>query len=260
MRQSGPSIGQPSLLARLLVVVWFWLGLATPAMAQNADPLVVDLSNHLVAITTGFAGTTVLLFGAVEGDGDVVVVVRGVAQTELVRRKERVLGVWANHAQAVISDAPSYYRVATSRPLEQAAADSVLDRHQIGLDHLGMKVRRKDNSASDGDYRRAFLRLKENAGLYSRAPGAVSFVGRRLFRTEIDLPANVPTGVYTVEVYLMKDGEVASAQTTPLIISKIGVGSQVFDFAMHRAALYGLFAVLLAVVAGWLAAAAFKRG
>jgi uncharacterized protein (TIGR02186 family) len=236
------------------------LGLPAPVLAEAADPLVVDLSNHLVAITTGFAGTTVLLFGAVEGDGDVVVVVRGPTQAEMIRRKERVLGIWVNHAQAVISDAPSYYRVAVSRPLDQIAADSTLERHQIGLDHLRMKVRRKDLSVSDDDYRKALLRLKESAGLYARAPGAVSFIGHRLFRTEIDFPANVPTGIYMVEVFLMKDGEVSSAQTTPLIISKIGVGSQVFDFAMHRAALYGIFAVLLAAAAGWLAAVAFRRG
>jgi uncharacterized protein (TIGR02186 family) len=150
--------------------------------------------------------------------------------------------------------------VASTRPLDQAAALSVLDRHQIGIDHLGMKIGRKDQSAGDDDYRKALLRLKESSGLYARAPGVVSFVGRRLFRTEIDFPANVPTGIYTVEVYLMKNGEVASAQTTPLIISKIGVGAEVFDFAMHRTALYGLLAVLLAAVAGWLAAVSFKRG
>jgi len=242
------------------LISWLGLGFPTAVLAESADPLVVDLSNHLVAITTGFAGTTVLLFGAVEGDGDVVVVVRGPAQTEMVRRKERVMGIWVNHAQAVISDAPSYYRVAASRTLDQIVAVSTLERHQIGLDHLAMKVRRRDISVSDDDYRKALLRLKESAGLYARLPGVVSFIGHRLFRTEIDFPANVPTGIYTVEVFLMKDGEVSSAQTTPLIISKIGVGSQVFDFAMHRAALYGIFAVLLAAAAGWLAAVAFRRG
>ncbi|PKU23314.1 TIGR02186 family protein [Telmatospirillum siberiense] len=245
---------------RLLLAAWIWPVFSGPAAAQGVDPLVVDLSDHLVAITTGFAGTSVLLFGAVEDDGDVVVVVRGPSQSELVRRKERMLGLWVNHAQAVIGDAPAYYRIATSRSLERVAGATVLARHQIGLDHLAMNVRRKDVRASDDDYRKALLRLKEGAGLYLRAPGSVSFIGRRLFRTEIDLPANVPTGVYSVEVYLMKNGEVASAQTTPLIISKIGLGAQVFDFAIHRAALYGLFAVLLAAAAGWLAAAAFRKG
>lgn len=220
----------------------------------------VDLSDHLVAITTGFAGTSVLLFGAIDDDGDVVVVVRGPTQTELIRRRERILGLWVNHAQAVIADAPSYYRIATTRPLERTVATAVLARHQIGLDHVMMTVRRKDALASDDDYRDALRRLKEKVGLYSASAGHVSFIGRRLFRTEIDLPANIPTGVYSVEVYLMKDGEVASAQTTPLIISKIGLGAQVFDFATHRAPLYGLLAVLLAVAAGWMAAAVFRKG
>jgi uncharacterized protein (TIGR02186 family) len=245
---------------RLLWAVLFWLVSFTPLMARDAESLIVDLSDHLVAITTGFSGTNVLLFGAIEGDGDVVVVVRGPTRVEMVRRKERLFGIWVNHSQAIISDAPSYYRVACSRPIDQAATASVLERQQIGLDHLAMKIRRKDLSVSDDDYRRAMLRLKENAGLYAALPGTVSFVGHGLFRTEIDFPANVPTGVYLVEVYLMRNGEVASAQTTPLIISKVGIGAQVFDFAIHRSALYGLFAVLLAAGAGWLAASAFRKG
>jgi len=81
----------------------------------------------------------------------------------------------------------------------------------------------------------------------------------RLFRTEMDFPANVPTGTYQVEVYLFHGGEVVSAQTTPLIVGKIGIGAEVFDFANRQAALYGLMAVLLAVAAGWLAAVAFRK-
>jgi hypothetical protein len=76
----------------------------------------------------------------------------------------------------------------------------------------------------------------------------------------MDFPANVPTGIYTVEVYLLRKGEVVSAQTTPLIISKTGIGAEVFDFANRQAALYGLLAVLLAALAGWLGAVALRRG
>ena len=36
----------------------------------KAEPLVADLSNHLIAITTGFTGAQVLLFGATDGPGD----------------------------------------------------------------------------------------------------------------------------------------------------------------------------------------------
>jgi hypothetical protein len=41
------------------------------------QPLVADLSAHEISITTGFTGTELILFGATEGEGEVVVVVRG---------------------------------------------------------------------------------------------------------------------------------------------------------------------------------------
>jgi uncharacterized protein (TIGR02186 family) len=188
-----------------------------------------------------------------------VVVVRGPADPEVVRRKERVLGIWINRAWAEITDLPAFYRVAATRPLDQIATPAVLDRHQIGAERLGMQVHRKDKSVEDGEYRAAVLRLKRDAGLYPDKLGAVTFVGGRLFRTEMEFPANVPTGTYTVEVYLLRNGEVVSAQTTPLIVGKTGLGAEVFDFAQRYAPLYGLIAILLAASAGWLAAVAFRR-
>ena len=59
---------------KLAVAVLFGLLLAGDG---RATPLVADLSDYLVAITTGFSGTNVLLFGAIDEPGDVVVVVRG---------------------------------------------------------------------------------------------------------------------------------------------------------------------------------------
>ncbi|HVI53252.1 MAG TPA: TIGR02186 family protein [Candidatus Sulfotelmatobacter sp.] len=233
--------------------------LLTASPVRAGVPLVADLSNHLLAITTGFAGASVLLFGAVEDDGDVVVVVRGPAEPEVIRRKERFLGIWINKAQAVVNDAPVYYRVASTKPLDEIAAAAVLDRQQIGLDHLKLTVRRKDKAVEDQDYRAALLRLKAKAGLYGAETGQVAVMAGRLFRTEMDFPANVPTGTYQVEVYLFKSGEVVTAQTTPLIVGKIGIGAEVFDFANRQAALYGLMAVILAVAAGWLAAVAFRK-
>ena len=39
--------------------------------AGAAQPLEADLSSHLVAITTGFTGSEVVLFGAVDGPGEI---------------------------------------------------------------------------------------------------------------------------------------------------------------------------------------------
>lgn len=249
---------------RLIVLALLALLLVPAAAARAAEPLVADLSKHLVAITTGFAGTDVLLFGAVEevpgvGGADVVVVVRGPNRAEIVRRKARNVGIWMNSGLAEVNDAPSFYRVAATRPLAEIAPAGVLERHQIGLDSLDLDIRPRDRDADSRQYRDALIRLKQSQGLYGDRVQDIGFLGNRLFRTDVHFPANVPVGTYLVEVYLIAGGEVISAQTTPLVISKIGLGADLYDFAHQQAPWYGIIAILLAASAGWAAAVAFRK-
>ena len=71
----------PAIAAALLAG-----GLLAAAPARPAEDLVADLSEHLIAITTGFTGTEVVMFGATEGSGDVVIIVRGPLSDATVRR------------------------------------------------------------------------------------------------------------------------------------------------------------------------------
>jgi Putative transmembrane protein (Alph_Pro_TM) len=101
---------------------WGWcfpllaLTLPWPAPA-SAEALAADLTSHLIAITTGFTGASVVLFGAIDGPGDVAVVVRGPDREMTVRRKSRVAGIWMNSQEITFGNVPSFYFVAASRPL-----------------------------------------------------------------------------------------------------------------------------------------------
>jgi len=238
-----------ALLGALLLL----LGTALPASAQ---PLVADLTSHLVGITTGFTGASVVLFGATDGPGDVVVVVRGPPREVSVRRKSRVAGIWINTRRVTYAGVPSYYAVASSRPLDEVTTPASRQLYEIGLENLRLNV--VDGRPSDA-FRAALVRTQQDEGLFGREPGKVNFLGERLFRTTIALPANVPTGTYTVQVYLVRGNDVVSGQTTPLIISKVGLDAELFDFADRRAALYGIVAVAAAMMAGWLASLPFRN-
>lgn len=239
-------------LAGLAVAV----GLAYAAQAQQ---LLADLSSHLIAISTGFTGTDVVLFGATDGPGDVAVVVTGPRAPVTVRRKDRIAGVWINQASVVFPQAPSFYSVATNRPLERFTDPALLERHQIGLHHLKLEAEQPVSQHRQIVFREALIRNKERQGLYGRTTGQVSFLGERLFRTTIQFPANVPTGLYNVGVFLIRDGEVVSAQTTPLVVSKAGFSAEIFEFARGRPFAYGVLAVLGALAGGWAAAAMFRK-
>lgn len=244
---------------RALTMLFLLLcSLSAAALAQA--PLVADLSKHLVAITTGFTGTEALLFGATDGPGDVVVVVRGPEREEIVRRKDRTGPIWMNRDSMAFAGVPTFYHIAATRPLADIAAEGDFARHQIGLEHLRLTPVEADRSVELAkDFRAALIRIKQSQGLYGGEIGEVSILGNQLFRTEVRFPANVPVGAYIVEVFLFRQGQVVSAQTTPLVVGKTGVGADIYDFAHEQAALYGMIAVLLAALVGWAAAAAFRK-
>ncbi|HET9149749.1 MAG TPA: TIGR02186 family protein [Alphaproteobacteria bacterium] len=244
---------------RVVTIVAAAVVAAAFALPARAQQLVADLSSHLVAITTGFNGAEILLFGAVEGPGDVVVTVRGPAEDQIVRRKVRVAGVWVNGPEVEFQNVPEYYAVFASRPLEQVITPELADLHQIGAQHVALNTDSKRPAAEIASFRDALLRTKEREGLYPRKVGRLSFLGRRLFRTNLVFPGNVPTGSYTVEVLLIRGGSVESAQTTPLYISQAGISADVYEFAHRQSALYGVIAIFVALATGWLAGAVMRR-
>ncbi|WP_252509676.1 TIGR02186 family protein [Thalassospira sp. TSL5-1] len=245
----------PVFMACLLILAWAALDIK-PA---KADPLVVDLSNHLVAISTGFTGTDVLLFGAIETKGDVVITVRGPERDMVVRRKERKLGIWINSQSAYVRNVPTYYATAASRPIELIANDRLFASRHIGLQNQRFVTTMQGEDTDDSLYREALLRNMEYAGLYNDKPAKISFLSNQLFRTDIHFPANTPTGTYVIDVYLIRDGKIASIKSTPLVVSKTGVSAEVYDFAHRYSALYGIIAVIIAGFAGWLASVIFRK-
>ena len=90
------------------------IGTAMPTGPVNGDTLVSDISESQIAITSNFTGRQLILFGAISretagltedlGDGirDVIVVIEGPKEKMVVRKKERIAGVWVNADDIVI--------------------------------------------------------------------------------------------------------------------------------------------------------------
>lgn len=235
------------------------MALLAAATAQ-AQRLVADLSSHLIAITTGFTGTEVVLFGSIDGpSSDVVVVVTGPRTSVTVRRKDRLAGLWLNREKVVFAQVPTYYAVAATGPLERIASTFTAQRHQLGPRNIRLDTGRALPAAELQQFRAALVRNQQRAGLYATETGQVSFLGDRLFRTNLSFPANVHTGLYNVEVFQIRDGEVVSAQTTPLVVAKVGFSAEVYEFGRNQPMAYGIAATVGALLIGWGTGMAFRR-
>ncbi|MFT5486119.1 MAG: hypothetical protein ACI9JL_003015 [Paracoccaceae bacterium] len=229
---------------------------AAPVSAQS---IVADLSTREVAISTGFTGAELLLFGATEGSGDIVVTVAGPRRDEVVRRKERVAGIWVNGTSVTFENAPAYYRTASSKPLHEIAAPEILAKLQIGSDRIDLFTSSQNSAANVLTFRDAFIRTKKRQALYSEDIADIKIIRGRLFRSTIPFPVNVPIGTYQVTVHLFKNGQHVSSEKTPLTVRKVGLEAQIYDFAHDHAAWYGAIAIVIALMAGWFAGVIFRR-
>lgn len=244
---------QWSLLILLFALVW-------PASGRASPPTVVaDLSSHLIAVTSSFDGANLLLFGALSGEGDVVVVVRGPERDFTVRRKGETFGFWINQGVAAVTDVPAFYFVAASKPLNAVADPTTLRRLGIMEDSLRFHIYRDDFHVDDAAYGTAVLTRLRQQGLYSTQPARIQVLGGQLFRTDILFPSNVPVGVYGVEVYLFQNGNVITAQTTPLVVSRAGLEADIVRFAQQEHLWYGLLVLAFSIALGWLASVVFRR-
>ena len=257
------------LNAAVLALLIALCGLAAGSNGSRGEELVTDLSDHLVAIRSNFTGKQILLFGAVETESpeiralarDIVVVVRGPPRDITVRRKSRIAGIWMNYGAENYEGVPGYYAVVSTRPLEAIASKEVLERHQIGMQYMRFTQRKgvTETSREQTPYSEAIVRLMKRQELYTEVVGGVTFLGNTLFRANVDIPANVPVGIYTAEVFLLREGNVIHAQASPLYINKSGFERFVFNLAHRQPLLYGVIAIMLALFSGWLAAVAFRN-
>jgi uncharacterized protein (TIGR02186 family) len=244
-----------------------------PPAFPTHEAVEADVSTRSVAVTSSFSGTEILVFGSVDnsrqpnadaGYYDVVVVVEGVRLPLVARRKGKVAGIWVNADSLRFASLPSYYAIASTRPLSEIAEPDVMAKHGIGFDQIEMKPSKKLPSAPPpadlNDFKSAIIRLKQKQGLYVTKDTGVLFIGRSLFRSWIGLPANIPVGELNAKVYLFRKGQVISEQTTRFGLQRQGLELFLHDFARQSPLLYGIVAVLLALASGMITSTLFSRG
>lgn len=241
-------------------------GLADPGAppsvpVESATPeLVVDLSLARVSITSAFQGASILMFGMFDPPGEVVVVVVGPEARETVLRKQRVLGMWLNTGRQSFENVPAYYAIAASQPLQRLLARGAggeilsLEDRMSTIKPVGSR-----SAAELVKFRGGLVEVKRQEGLYPAAIGQVTVQAGRLFRVDLPFPSRLPEGVYEVKAYLLRDGKIVAAVSRPLPVGKVGFSAQLAGWASHDGALYGLAAIVMALVAGWLGGAIMRR-
>ncbi len=227
--------------------------------------LVPEISQHEIQVRQGFTGADLLLFGALltpegaraAGDYDIVVLLEGPARSIVVREKRKVAGIWVNADSTEFRSAPSFYAMASSRPVASLVDGKTAAIYEMGLKWLqlspvGVIDPREQKRFSDG-----LVDLMRRQGLYQENEGAVKISGQVLYQARISLPSSVQTGTYTAETFAVRDGRVVASAISRVTVRKEGFERLVAYNAQANGFFYGLFAVIVSISMGWIAGRLF---
>lgn len=244
--------------------------LAAPLLLGAAKPVLVpDVSQRDIEIAYSFTGADLLLFGAIlyprgaapdpARPADIVVVVKGPAQSILVREKEKVAGIWVNADHMRYRSAPGFYAIASARPIERIVDERTRAIYELGLGSLQLSPASGAVAADQARFDGGLVDLLRRNGLYYEDAKAVEITDGVLYRARVKIPARVPVGRFTAETFLIQDGRVLAAAVRGIDIRKSGFERFVARAADDASLAYGLVAVALSLAFGWGAGAVARR-
>jgi uncharacterized protein (TIGR02186 family) len=187
------------------------------------------------------------------------VVLRGPVQAILVREKQKIAGVWMNADSNRFRSAPSFYAVASSRPIDQLLDERTAAIYELGIHNLQLSPGGGALPEKERRFEAGLLDLRTRRSLYQENPQGVEITGGVLYRAVITIPSEVPVGTYTAETFLIDRHKVIAAASRDIQIDKSGFERTVAVAARRHRLLYGLGCVFLSLGLGWAAAAAFRR-
>lgn len=243
------------------------LAIAPFLVAAGEPVLVPDVSQRDIEIKYSFTGAELLLFGAIlypggripEKPAEIAVVLRGPVQPILVREKQKVAGIWLNAESARFRSAPSFYAVASSRPLKEMVNERTASIFELGLGNLQLSPANVGSPDELQRFEGGLVDLRRRSLLYDERPSTVEITDGALYRARILIPARVPIGRYTAETYLIQDGRVIAGASRDVAIRKSGFEGYVADTAEHSPFAYGLVATVMSLLLGWAAGVLFRR-
>ena len=219
-----------------------------------------DISEDNIKIETNFTGKEVIIFGILNDGQETIMTIKGPQKNAVIQKKERILGFWFNTKQITYNEIPSIFFIASSKNIEDILPASTIIKEELSFNYLLENKTSQRNFISDvslDNWKDNFVRINKNKNLFKKYN--VEKIDNKLFQTRIFFPAKSIPGEYKVNVYQIKNNLILNNKEKIITLKKSGIGSQIYNFAHKNAAAYGLFAIIFAVLSGFLAATLFRR-
>ncbi len=251
---------------RLLVIIIIHLVciMGRTTIAEASVPFEIAVQPTRIWMGATYNGEKISVQGEIPKDAEALIRIRGHLEDNRLKKKGRALGfLWMNLGTVSFHKVPSVFLLYPSKEIQ-----TLLKGNESTVADLGLESVRKQadiESADDKDELfDEFVKLKTNSGLYGTIENAIRYKTEtgdmKSFSATVTLPAALPQGPYTLEVFAIRNGVVAQRAEEQLNAAETGVPAFLSSLAFDHGTIYGVFAVLVAIIAGLFTGILFKGG
>lgn len=244
----------------IIMAVWSF------AFARADMPLVVMVNPDKILMGATFNGTHLSVSGKVPVGSEVLVRVVGKRTNLKLKKKEHALGLlWMNLGTVEFQNVPSVYLLVPSKAVEQLSINRKDRWQKLGLGFTGLEKQIGVIPLSEDKHKlfMEFYRLKQSEGLYGIQRNSVRYENdsnhMKTFYAVISIPSDIPQGIYSVQTFVMKNGIITARTEEKIEAKEVGFPATISFLAFNYPTLYGVLAVIIALVAGLITGFVFKE-
>ncbi len=230
----------------------------------QASALTVKVTPGKIPITLGYHGTKMKVEGTGLNTNDIIIQISSKLGEQHLKYKGKAGGIfWMKLGNIVFEDVPRVYLVYSTKDIHKILPSEICKELSIGYDALSEKAKIKTNM-KDFDRDKwivEFIKFMEADELYDEEDGVVQIDKKNhTFSVDIDWPFEAPPGDYNVEAFAVENGQVVEKAHTKIRVERVGLIKQLTHMAFEKPALYGVIAIVVAIVAGFGVGMVFKGG
>lgn len=248
------------MLAALLLLV--------PATVRPARALTCQVTPNTVAINLSYHGATLTVTGENTAGDELVIRIGNAAGDAHYKYMGKAGGFfWMKKGDVGFKNVPGVYLLYTSRDIEYLFDPAGQKANLIGYEALREAAEMETSSDElNGDkarWKEEFIRFKEHQKLYAIHSGTITRqhgATSDTYAVEVAWPYQAAPGTYTVEAMAVRNGQVAERAETSFTVGRTGVVAWLSNLAFNRPAVYGIMAVVVAIIAGFAVGMVFRKG
>lgn len=254
----------------LLLVILFMSDLSmaaepteTASSTIEKAPVTCEILPDEVFINSFYHGANLKITGKSDANDEIIIKISSPPTESSLKFMGKVAGLfWMKVGDMEFKPVSNVYMLYTTGAIDKIANPEERTRSMVGYDAIKAQV---EITSSKGPVDKdrwfsEFIKFKEKDKIYGIHEGAVIKDGKGGFSTTVDWPYQAPPGEYKVSVLAIREGKVYAEASQKLVVKTSGMITLLSDLAFKNPAIYGVIAIVIAILAGLGVGIVFKGG